>query len=114
LKNISGTSEHLEKLDISEKYLTPSTTYTVVRMKMQTENNGCYLKNVFSSRPVRNRPSSFPFHGLLLHVLWCTGHTRISVIPAVTPRGGLTTPKSHFQKTLLCVLFFVFGLSQDV
>jgi hypothetical protein len=59
LKNTSGTSEHLERLDISKNHIARSTTCTVVRTKIHTQNNGCHSKNVVCSWPVGHRNSSF-------------------------------------------------------
>lgn len=67
-EHISGTLEHLERLDISKKYLL-STTYTVVRSQMHTQNNDSNMQMSSNCDQSGTEPSFPPPQRLPFHVL---------------------------------------------
>ena len=67
-EHISDTSEHLERLDVSKKYLL-STIYTVVRSKMHTQNNGSNMEMSSKCDQSGIEPSFLPPQHLQFHVL---------------------------------------------
>lgn len=67
-EQISGTLEDLERLDISKKYLL-STTHTVVRSKMHTQNNGSNMQMSSNCDQSGTEPSFLPPQRLPFHVL---------------------------------------------